>query len=381
MAMLSFAFSIHNFISSVGADAGFAAIVGLAVLVLLYFAHARETANLREEAALLTQRLHQAEARVVQLTRSQSAAAPGPSAPAVREPEFAAFAPAFTAAPALGSATRMVSATAPPSVTPPSRLPVALPVPAMAGVAVGASEPPAIATSPAPPVAPAPPPVPPRSPLPAPATSAGGNGASRAAGTPAPVSAESDPPARALAASRPVTSRPLPPLQVRRARHSSRLGRGVVAALVALAAVAVAVVLFAVTSVGSPRHSGAASSNTSSANHAGAAAFKPSMVTVAVLNGTAINQLAHRIAAKLAGLGYKDGTIATAPNQTETSTVVSYLSGGRDRTDALHVATALGLRRSAVQPIDQSTLQVACPTTSGCPANVVVTVGSNLAGQ
>ena len=32
---------------SVGADAGFAAIIGLAILVLLYFAQARETANLR----------------------------------------------------------------------------------------------------------------------------------------------------------------------------------------------------------------------------------------------------------------------------------------------------------------------------------------------
>src|SRR5579862_691660 len=107
--MPAFAFSIHNFISSVGADAGFAAIIGLAVLVLLYFAHARETANLREEAALLTQRLQQAEARVVQLSRMQSAAA----APAEEQvvPAAAAmttFAPAGMGAPALASATRVV---------------------------------------------------------------------------------------------------------------------------------------------------------------------------------------------------------------------------------------------------------------------------------
>ncbi len=42
--------SVHHFINSVGADAGFAAIIGLAILVLLYFAQARETAKLREHA-------------------------------------------------------------------------------------------------------------------------------------------------------------------------------------------------------------------------------------------------------------------------------------------------------------------------------------------
>ena len=109
--------------------------------------------------------------------------------------------------------------------------------------------------------------------------------------------------------------------------------------------------------------------------------FKPSSVTVSVLNGTAINQLAHRIGAKLAALGYKDGTVATAANQTETTTVVAYMRGGNNRTDALHIAGALGLRRSVVQPVDQSTLQVACPAPSACTANVVVTVGANLATQ
>ena len=40
---LPFAFSVSHFINSVGADAGFASIIGLAILVLLYFAQARET--------------------------------------------------------------------------------------------------------------------------------------------------------------------------------------------------------------------------------------------------------------------------------------------------------------------------------------------------
>src|SRR5437588_867825 len=114
MAPMPFALSVHNFISSVGADAGFAAIIGLAFLVLLYFSHARETANLREQAALLTQRLQQAEARVAQLTRAQSAAQAGAvqaaaaSAPARAYPTAIPAAPAGVAAPAPAAATRRV---------------------------------------------------------------------------------------------------------------------------------------------------------------------------------------------------------------------------------------------------------------------------------
>jgi hypothetical protein len=109
------------------------------------------------------------------------------------------------------------------------------------------------------------------------------------------------------------------------------------------------------------------------------ATFTPSAVTVAVLNGTATNRLAHRVATKLASSGYKEGRVATAANQTETSTVVAYLPGAKNRTDAMHVATALNLKPTAVQPIDQGTQQVACPPPGACGANVVVTVGQDLA--
>jgi hypothetical protein len=110
-----------------------------------------------------------------------------------------------------------------------------------------------------------------------------------------------------------------------------------------------------------------------------ASAFDPGHVTVGVLNGTATNQLAHHIAARLAGLGYKKGVIATASNQTLTSTVVAYLPGSSNRVDAQHVAKALHLKRSAVAPINQAARAVACPPPSACTANVVVTVGTNLA--
>src|SRR5579884_3112856 len=116
MGSLPLAFSVHNFIASVGADAGFAAIIGLAVLILLYFAHARETANLREEAAILAARLQQAEARVAELSRPQPVGAAVPAAEGVqvidRRPAgartAAPYAPAGMAAPALAAATRVV---------------------------------------------------------------------------------------------------------------------------------------------------------------------------------------------------------------------------------------------------------------------------------
>src|SRR5438445_2067924 len=83
MGSVPFAFSVHHFINSVGSDAGFASIIGLAILVLLYFAQARETSSLREQAYEWAQRVQQLETRIAQLTRQQQAASPVP-APAPR---------------------------------------------------------------------------------------------------------------------------------------------------------------------------------------------------------------------------------------------------------------------------------------------------------
>src|SRR5437763_4854947 len=139
MGFMPFALSLHSLVSSVGADAGFAAIVGLAILVLLYFAHARETETLREQATVLSERLQQAEAKLAQMRRGQPAAAspgsqaevvpppgrpapatgagqagqaPGTPAPAVAGRAIPA-APAGVGAPSLAAATRHVPAAAP----------------------------------------------------------------------------------------------------------------------------------------------------------------------------------------------------------------------------------------------------------------------------
>jgi hypothetical protein len=150
----------------------------------------------------------------------------------------------------------------------------------------------------------------------------------------------------------------------------------VLLSLVVIAAAAAVVILTSGTGTRS-RASGLASN----APRQSKPAFNPAHVTVAVLNGTSVNQLAHHIAGRLAAVGYKKGAILTASNQTVTSTVVAYLHGSRDRADALHVAKALHLRPSAVGPINQDARAVACPPPGPCTANVVVTVGSDLAPQ
>ncbi|MGH2872780.1 MAG: hypothetical protein ACRDL5_10030, partial [Solirubrobacteraceae bacterium] len=91
--------SIHHFISSVGADAGFAAIIGLAILVLLFFSQARETANLRRRAQDAEDLLDELRAYVDRVSRQRvPAAAPSPAArPAgvpVPAPAAAAASPA-----------------------------------------------------------------------------------------------------------------------------------------------------------------------------------------------------------------------------------------------------------------------------------------------
>ena len=99
MANLPLALSVHHFVSSVGADAGFAAIIGLAILVLLYFAQARETANLREQAYEAAQRVAQSnpahESRAPQSAAPQQP--PVPPARAIGRGSRAA-APAFAGA-------------------------------------------------------------------------------------------------------------------------------------------------------------------------------------------------------------------------------------------------------------------------------------------
>ena len=411
MGSIPFAFSVHNFIKSVGADAGFASIIGLAILVLLYFAQARETASLREQAYEAAQRVAQLEGRIAQLTR-ELAARVVPGAPAVAKAPVARplanSVPAATAGAAANasSAVRVpVVAGAPagvgaPALTAATKL---IPTPAL-----GVPQPVAGASSSPQPVAgaassPQPQPIDLTAmvpPPPPPATVAGGaNGSGQehlaaqpfaAPPPPAPAPAGAAPPPpraqiRPGAASR-AGRRPMPPPpRSRPGRGGTSVGRRIAAGLAVLVAIGVVVggLLLLTSSNGSKQAatSTAGASNAPTKQHhrttpPAAPAFKPSSVTVSVLNGTATSGLAGRVAAKLTAGGYKQGTVATAADQTRTATVVAYLPGHRN--DALHVASSLKVPVANVQAVDSSAQAVACPSGTTC-APVIVTVGSDLA--
>src|SRR3954462_2707239 len=84
MAALFLAFSISDPIEKYGAICGYAAILGLGVLSLLYFAQAREVKRLREWAGRAPERDADLQQRVIAdaQRRSQVAQTPAPRPPA-----------------------------------------------------------------------------------------------------------------------------------------------------------------------------------------------------------------------------------------------------------------------------------------------------------
>ena len=127
MQTIPFAVSVHHFISSVGADAGFAALIAVALLILLYFSQARETATLRHRADEAEQRVQELEGQLAALADHVAAlpaeisvhavgpqAAPPTPAPTVPAAvgasvgDFPPAAPAGVGAPALAAATKLI---------------------------------------------------------------------------------------------------------------------------------------------------------------------------------------------------------------------------------------------------------------------------------
>jgi hypothetical protein len=406
MGAIAYALSVSHFVNSVGAKAGFAAIIAVALLVLLFFAQMRETASLRDRAAASDEHVQQLEQRVAQLSRGLAATSagapavvPAPAgvsrAPVVPAPAGVAgvaaaaaagavasrtvrpsipSAPAGVGAPALSSATRLIPSgdESPISIRATgagAAAPVAAGV-AAAAASGGSGSGGAVAAPPGP----------------RPATAAGGaNGGPTASPPPIPAPAPSAasarpaqpprPPARNGAARQPLTtSRPTG------SGSSSHIRAGLmIAAGVAVVAVVVIVLLNA-TSGGTSTSSSSAASTSSHRAHHGARAtvpLKPANVSVTVLNGTLTTNLAHDITQRLAGSGYRTGTPATATDHTVSSTVVGY-RGRANRAAALLVARSLKLGPASVQPVGQSNLAVACPQTSTCTAQVIVTVGADL---
>jgi hypothetical protein len=388
------AFSLPGEVEKIGALAGFASLLGIAILALLYFAQAREIKRLREWAGRAPERAQEMDQRVAaqlqaapatrtevpaqvaarpatEAARSVASAAPAAApVPAEETGEFAA-APAGTGAPAMASATRFAPPSPPartdePAETPPEEQTVVTRPPATAvpGPATAAARPAPATGAPA-------------------ATNGHGD-------TPPPLRRPSPGgvpgrPVRAIGGARPaggVTAGP-PPVE----RPAPRRRRAWVPVLVAVCLLALAGGAFGVVRLVSkddeatPRRTAAtkAQGGTTSSRKGDSkrtrskpAAFSRGSITVTVLNGTPVSGLASRVASDLDAAGFKQGTVTNASDQARSATIVSFLPG--QRRQAAEVAKVL--KGAAIEPMDATTRAIACPAPNPC-RTTVVTVGSD----
>src|SRR4051794_13314444 len=91
MTALAAALSLQDKVEQYGSYAGVAAVFGLGILSLLYFAQAREVKRLREWAGRAPERAAELEARAI-AAADEKRAAPAPAAPAAAPPPAAAAA-------------------------------------------------------------------------------------------------------------------------------------------------------------------------------------------------------------------------------------------------------------------------------------------------
>jgi hypothetical protein len=429
---LPFALSIHNFVNSVGSYVGLGSIVAVAILVLLYFAHARETATLRDRLDEAQQRISGLEARIGALLQAQPRARAVPTAPVAppvpvrppgaaqgsvrRMPNPATAAAAANAAPAAGLAA---AASPRPAAVPAAPAGVGAPalasatraipdlaqtgapddtvfVPAAAVANGRAEEHTAVLAAPRPAVA---------------AAAAGARPASASprGGVASPprmqIGAEEAAAAATAAGASPKVRRigghPEPAAVSLPAFDDDSVGggrfSGVLLPLV-IAVIAVGVIiagLVVITNSGNSTTSGNVNHNNTSAGttgqalhrkHSTAVPFVASRVTVAVLNGTAQHGLAGDVGKKLAAAGYRQGNITNASSQTEPSTFVYFVRRGAatraNRVAAQHVARALALplarvKRAGAGVIQSCTISATGASLGSCRANVIVSVGQD----
>jgi hypothetical protein len=361
------ALSVSDKIDQYGAYAGFASVLGLAVLSLLYFAQAREVKRLREWAGRSPERAAEVQERAVAAAQQRAIVAPqrpatpvGAPAPAVApgvRPAAATPAGQAQGAPAVAPAAA-AAATAAGAATATPGAPVVPGAPAAAGGAGSVDGPGQPTTAmPAANGAAAPsatPPVRPGQPLRVPG--AGGTG--------------SPPPSR--------SSEP-------EDEHGSRLP--VIGAIVAIVVVAiVAVVLLTgvlggddpetqspnrIATVGEDPAAGTATTKTTTGSSATPTpAPAPGTYTVAVLNGTTVPGLARGVANRLQNTKFKIGNVTNAATQDRSATLVEFAAGHRAEADA--VAKAIEVGKDAIQPLSPGSKTIA-----GDQATVVVTVGSD----
>jgi hypothetical protein len=344
------AISVQHQIEKYGAYAGFGAIIGLAILSLLYFAQAREVKRLREWAGRSPERTAELQERVQAEAQRRVVAAPTPAPPAATGVAAAAT-PAGAATAAAAPAAAVTAAgqaiATPPADQPTTAQPAATPIPAATPAPVANGQ----APKPGQPLR-----VPSGTRIPpTPATPAGATARAQAA-------AAGDDGDRGRL-------RTLAPIF------------GAVAAIVVVAVVAV-VLLTGGSDDKTPSATKASTTVGAAAPASGddtttprrttpATAAKPSTYTVSVLNGTAVPGLARGVAVRLQNDGWtKIGTVTNAADQTRSQTLVEYAPN--HRREALAVAKAIDVGTDAVQALSSGSRTIA-----GDAAAVVVTVGAD----
>jgi hypothetical protein len=337
-----FALSVTDKIEQYGAYAGFAAVLGLAVLSLLYFAQAREVKRLREWAGRAPERAADLQDRVQGQAQQRVVAQPVPRP---------AGAPAVP-----GAAARPAAAT-------PAGQAAGAPAAAAAATAAGAA---GIATA-----------------LPGAGqhttVQPAANGAAAVPqprpGTPlrVPPSAATPPPPRAGGPGAPEPE-----------EHGRSIW-AIIGAAVALVVV-IGVIVFVVIGVGGGDDKqpntfgtpgGEASSTTSHSTKTTpkgtskpTAAPKVGTYTVAVLNGTAVPGLARGVSNRLQNSKFKIGNVTNAADQSRSATLVEYSPG--HLAEAQSVAKAIDVGKDAIQKLDPGSRAIA-----GEAASVVVIVGAD----
>jgi LytR cell envelope-related transcriptional attenuator len=356
-----------HLIQEIGSYAGLAAIPGLAVLSALYFSQARDVRRLREWAGRAPERAAEQAMGGRVVAKPQQAAQPQ-AAPGAQEAK-----PAVAAAAATGAAQKTAEVErAGPAVAKPGALTPA----AVASAAAGATK------------------------TPAQAGATNGPGASGGGGTgtvtrPGPPAVAGRPSTGATLPPR----RPIPRLPSQAAavgaaakepdpwyrRLADRLPAGrYVALIVAGALVLGGGAAYGITQLASSDSGGKSASSGNSDLGApskgkpvskkkkggGLPAIDPSKVTVTVVNGTTIPNLARDTAGKLSAIGFQIGNKVTGTGSLAAAeSVVEYRPGAED--EARYVAAKLHI--SQKQPADQDAIAQAGP------AQVIVVLGADQA--
>ena len=357
-------------IEQIGAYAGFAAVVGLAVLSALYFSQARDVKRLREWAGRAPERAAQIEAEAQARAQASRVVAQPQAKPAA--------APAVPGAkPAEAAAAQAKPAEAKPAEAKPAE---AKPGEAKPAEAKPAAAPQPVTAQPA-----GPQPATPQPATPQPATPAARPAAATAAAAAKPGANGAGEPGKAP----PIPPRAQPAATTSILPPSARAGAQVPwyrriawpePRYLAVVAAGVIVIggggAFAISQLGgddgadvTPAAQPGEGEQASGEGDGGGrpAAVDPSTVTVSVLNGTTIGGLAADVADEMAAEGFLVGNVDNALDQAKAESVVLYAEGARREAQA--VQRVLDIPQA--EPVDPDSQQ------RGGNASVVVVLGAD----